>query len=188
MESFVICSRKILQIAKSKRIFDLTRFISYISIFIFFFTISACKSNKEVTTSSTTSPKSGHIPTTNTPIRFKKSTKLTPLLDLAKAQKKPVFIDFYTTWCGPCKQMDREVFRNRKVANFHNKEFINYKVDCEKGNGRNLASIFNIRAYPTLLFVDHKGNVLERHEGMAYPTKLLDMGEKAIRKYKQQYP
>ena len=43
----------------------------------------------------------------------------------AKAENKIVFVDAYTTWCGPCKKMDAETFPDKMVGDFYNKNFIN---------------------------------------------------------------
>jgi len=42
------------------------------------------------------------------------------VLEKAEKENKLVFVDAYTTWCGPCKQMSREVFTKKKVADFYN--------------------------------------------------------------------
>jgi thiol:disulfide interchange protein len=92
-----------------------------------------------------------------------------PLLSevLMKAEKedKIVFIDMYADWCLPCKVMDEEVFNDKATADFMNANFINYKVNGEKGEGPDLAVIYQVRGYPTHLFVDAKGRVLERNLG-----------------------
>ena len=113
---------------------------------------------------------------------FTESDQLMPLLDQAKKESKLVFVDFYTDWCLPCKLMEKDVFMNKELGAFFNKNFINFKVDAEKGNGVNLAQIFSIKAYPTLLFLNEKGQVLERKEGAAYHTELKAMAESAIAK------
>lgn len=113
---------------------------------------------------------------------FADSEQLMPLLDQAKAERKLVFIDFYTDWCLPCRLMERDVFMDKELGAFFNKNFINYKVDGEKGNGVNLVQIFSVKAYPTLLFLNDKGQVLERKEGAAYQTELKAMAESAISK------
>ena len=50
------------------------------------------------------------------------------LLTEAKKQNKPIFVDVYTTWCRPCKVLDKDVFPSEKVGEFYNKNFINYKI------------------------------------------------------------
>ena len=75
---------------------------------------------------------------------------------LAKAKKedKIVFVDCYTTWCGPCKWMDKNVFTDGAVAEFYNEHFVNVKLDMERGEGLDIATIYDVRAYPTLLFIN----------------------------------
>ena len=81
----------------------------------------------------------------------------------AKA-KKLVFIDFYATWCGPCKMMDRTVYTDSSVAQVA-ASFVNRKVDAEKGEGIALAQRYRINAYPTLVVVDPTGTEVARETG-----------------------
>lgn len=94
-------------------------------------------------------------------------------LEEAKKQNKMVFLDVYTTWCGPCKWMDENVFNHPNVAEKFNKQFINYKIDGESFDGINLAIKYGINSYPTYIFVDGDGNALHRIEGMMTPKLLL---------------
>ena len=68
-------------------------------------------------------------------IRFTEGT-WAQILSEAKNQQKLIFVDMYTTWCGPCKAMDKHVFTNAGVGDKFNAAFINYKIDAEKGNMR----------------------------------------------------
>ena len=58
---------------------------------------------------------------------------LESVLQKAAKENKLIFIDAYTTWCGPCKKMSKEVFTTDTVANYFNRTFVNYKFDMEKG-------------------------------------------------------
>ncbi len=116
-------------------------------------------------------------PTQNQSIEFVKSDYLAQI-DLAKATGKPVFIDFYTDWCGPCRVMDRDVFRDGKMAAFFNKHFINLKINAEKGDGIALAKQYGISAYPTLLFLNAQGAETKRVVGISTASKLVKIGEK----------
>lgn len=69
-------------------------------------------------------------------------------LEASKAEGKPVFIDFYTSWCGPCKMMARDVFPLQKVGDYFNANFVCIKLDAEK-EGKEQAAKFKVTAYPT---------------------------------------
>lgn len=133
---------------------------------------SAQKGSKTSTTKTTTKTKKG--------VHFQKSETLTALLDQAALENKVVFVDFYTSWCLPCKLMDEDVFSDSGVASYMNDNFISYKVNAEEGNGVNLKTVFEVVVYPTLLFLDSKGRVLVRKQGAAYPTELMELGEQAM--------
>ena len=91
----------------------------------------------------------------------------------AKAQKKLIFVDIYTTWCGPCKEMDKKTFTDPSVGDKFNARFINYKIDAEKGFGINLAKRYNVTSYPTCLFIDANENPVYKQEGLLRAPDLL---------------
>jgi thioredoxin-related protein len=86
-------------------------------------------------------------------------------LAAAKAESKLVFIDFYTSWCGPCKRMAREVFPTKQVGDVMNKSFVALQIDAEKGEGVQLAKKYKIKAYPTFVVTDAEGNETNRTLG-----------------------
>lgn len=53
-------------------------------------------------------------------------------LKKAKEQGKLIFMDCYTTWCGPCKMMSNQVFKQKQVGDFFNQNFVNLKVDMKR--------------------------------------------------------
>lgn len=83
----------------------------------------------------------------------------------AQEESKPIFMDCYTTWCGPCKWMAANIFTQPKVAAFYNENFVCVSFDMEKGEGKDLAKQYNIRAYPTLLYLDGEGTLLQLQRG-----------------------
>lgn len=99
---------------------------------------------------------------------------------LAKAKKenKLVFMDCYTTWCGPCKYLSKDIFPQQEVGDFFNKNFVSFKLDCEKGEGPDLASKYGVSSYPTLLFIDAEGNAVHKLVG-GMPAEDLIKGAKA---------
>lgn len=80
----------------------------------------------------------------------------------AQASKKMIFMDIYTTWCGPCKFMTSDIFPSAEVGAYANKTFVNAKFDAEKGEGIELAKKFVVKSYPTMLILNDKGEELGR--------------------------
>lgn len=111
--------------------------------------------------------------------------KWADLLALAEKDNKIIFVDAYAEWCGPCKMMDRQVFSTTEVGDVFNKNFINAKIDMEKGEGPQLRGMFGVTAYPTLLFVNSSGKVLHKVVGYQTPDKLIQNAELALRKVNQ---
>ncbi len=114
-------------------------------------------------------------------ISWTESQTLTAAIEEAKLKGQLVFIDFYTEWCTPCKMMDQDVYSDLAIAKLFNQNFVNLKVDCEKGGGPNLALLYQVYAYPALVFVDHNGRVVVRKDGSAYHTELTNLANEAIR-------
>ena len=102
------------------------------------------------------------------------------LLDKAKKDNKIIFVDAFTTWCGPCKMMAKNVFTDSMVGAFYNKNFINAKIDMEKGEGIELAQNYSVQAYPTFLFVDGNGVLQHRSVGYQEPPMFLGLGKTAL--------
>ncbi len=99
----------------------------------------------------------------------------------AAKEKKPVFIDIYTVWCGPCKKMANTVFTQQKVAEHFNSKFINFKVDTEKGEGIKLAEKYQVMSYPTYLFIDANGKLLYRIEGSMDADTFVKESQNALK-------
>lgn len=100
-------------------------------------------------------------------------------LKTAKAENKLIFVDAYTTWCGPCKWMAKNVFTDSQVGEYFNDSFVNVKIDMEKGEGPKLAKAWEITGYPTLIFIDKKGEVIHRSMGSRPAEDFLDLGHAA---------
>ncbi len=98
----------------------------------------------------------------------------------AKAEGKLLFVDAYATWCGPCRWMASNVFTDAKVGDFFNKNFINVKLDCEKGEGPDFARSYGIRAYPTLFIIGADGKVVKKTMGAKQAEDLIGFGKQAI--------
>jgi thiol:disulfide interchange protein len=115
-------------------------------------------------------------------VLFESDDFLQPALEKATSEEKLVFIDFYTNWCLPCKVMDENVFPDSSLGAFMNEKFINLKINAEYGNGSNLAFLYQVKQFPTLLFLDEKGKELLRREGGLGTSAFFELAQNAFEK------
>ncbi len=103
-------------------------------------------------------------------------------LEAAKEQDKIIFVDAYTTWCGPCKRMAKNVFPDAKVGEVYNQHFIPMKIDMEKGEGPKFARKYRVASYPTLLYIDGEGKIVHRQVGAQKIPQFLQLANMVMRK------
>ncbi len=115
----------------------------------------------------------------NRSINFNQSS-FKDLLATAKKENKMIFIDCFTTWCGPCKYMSKNIFTNDSVADIYNQNFINAKIDMEKGEGLEIAKKFKVQNYPTMLYLKSDGTELHRVCGSSEAQEFIQNGEVAL--------
>ena len=101
-------------------------------------------------------------------------------LEKAKTENKLVFIDCYTTWCGPCQTMAKNIFPQEKVGDYFNPRFISVKYDMEKGEGVELAKQFGLQAYPTFLIINPDGTLRHRLVGDTKPMNSSNWSKKLL--------
>lgn len=99
----------------------------------------------------------------------------------AKSSNKLIFIDAYAVWCGPCKWMSANTFTDKEVGDFFNDNFINLKIDMEKGEGPNLSRKFKVTAYPTLFFINKDEEIVKRVLGAKPPKEFLQIGQSVLK-------
>jgi thioredoxin-related protein len=116
-------------------------------------------------------------------------------VDAQQKDPKPIMIDVYTKWCGPCKMMSTNTFGDPRVANYLNENFYCVKFDAESPDtvlfqgktymnpdykpntpGRNgvhqFTRFLNVSAYPTLFFFDHNTKALGPVTGYRTPGQI----------------
>jgi thioredoxin-related protein len=106
-------------------------------------------------------------------------------------EKKLIFIDVYTTWCGPCKMMDKYTFADAEIAKILNTHFYPVKLNAEQkeditafgttfkfvpngGTGyHQLAAslLSNKLQYPTLIFMNEDIKIIQTIPGFFKPEE-----------------
>lgn len=117
----------------------------------------------------------------------------------AKAENKYIFIDCFTTWCGPCKYMTANIFPQQEVGDFFNSKFINVKLQMDVTEGDNeevkkwyedakaIGEQYSVRAYPTFLFFSPDGKVAHRMVGGGEAEAFIARSKEALDPDKQYY-
>lgn len=118
----------------------------------------------------------------------------------AKAENKYIFVDCYTTWCGPCKYMSANIFPQEKVGNFMNEKYLNVKVQMDKtpkdgedvkkwyADAEQIDKDYTIRAYPTFLVFAPDGQIVDRQVGGADADMFIERCAASLEPSKQYYP
>jgi thiol-disulfide isomerase/thioredoxin len=85
---------------------------------------------------------------------------------LGASQKKPVLVDVYAEWCGPCKNMEKTVFPDDSVQLILKSRYVLAKINGDDPVlGDTLRRQFQIRAYPTYIVLTSAGRERKRHIG-----------------------
>ena len=103
-------------------------------------------------------------------------------LQRADVEDKLVFIDFFTTWCVPCREMDATTFQDPEVGAWLAEHTVALKVDAEANETNEaLAKRFGVRSYPNYVFVSPEGDLLDRLGGKRASAPFLAFGASVLR-------
>ena len=103
------------------------------------------------------------------------------MLAKAKAENKLIFVDVYTQWCGPCKNVAKNVFPQQKMGDVYNKQFINFQIDAESPAGKEFVKQYPVDGYPTFFYINAEGQVINKAvggrdvDGFLQEAKMLDI-------------
>lgn len=131
-------------------------------------------------------------------INFEKLPGWKETLLKAKNEKKAIFVDAFTTWCGPCKQMDKQVFPQKEVGDFFNANFISFKLQMDQtpkddaatkarySDAKMFEQTYKITSYPCYLFFDQDGKLMHKAGGGGLkPADFIEIGKEALDPGKQ---
>jgi thiol-disulfide isomerase/thioredoxin len=133
--------------------------MKHYQIIILLFLLIGCKTDKTSTKIKETSTITSSEEFVIIEQDYKKALKI------ANKSDKLIFVDFYTTWCAPCKQLDKLVFKNDSIQQILKKDFILLKYDAENDTIFHLSKKHHISSYPTGLILNKNGFVLNRKYG-----------------------
>lgn len=83
----------------------------------------------------------------------------------AVVEKRTIILDFYTTWCGPCKKMTKEIESDEQASKWIKEKYLFYKINAESFDGVDLAQKMKVNSYPTYVFVSPDWRVKYRFTG-----------------------
>lgn len=99
-------------------------------------------------------------------------TESAAALRAAASTRRPIFVDVWAVWCVPCKQLDVTTYRDESVLDAVT-AFVPLKIDFDLQTS--FVSKYGVGPLPTLLFLDHEGKELLRHEGVVSASLLLSL-------------
>lgn len=99
-------------------------------------------------------------------------TSLDEAMAAAKQQNKPVIVDFWATWCGPCVTMEETTWPDPKVV-AASANYIMVKQDVDKN--QQTAGEYKVEGVPTLLFLSPEGKETHRRVGAISAAELTEL-------------
>jgi len=130
-------------------------------------------------------------------IRFEHGSTWEKVKAKAKAENKHIFVDCFTTWCGPCIWIAEHVFPQEKVGDFFNANFVNLKLQMDQtgkdseevrswyGEAKRFAKEYAVRAYPTFLVFSPEGKLVHRMVGGSEADEFIARAKEALDPEKQ---
>ena len=90
----------------------------------------------------------------------------------AGEEGKLFFVDFYATWCAPCKWMEESTFKDKEVISLLSQNYVAMKVDIDDLDGYSIKQKYQVHILPTILIFNSKGELVERIEETVSSRKM----------------
>ena len=87
------------------------------------------------------------------------------ILSIVKSTGKPGFLYFETDWCIDCKELKRDIFSRLELIEYVEKNFVPFLIDAEKETGPGLKTLYDIGFYPTVVFINLQGEIIDKIVG-----------------------
>lgn len=125
-------------------------------------------------------------------IRFIQHQTWNDIKELAKRENKYIFLDCYTTWCGPCKAMDKNVFSNDTVASYFNDRFVSVRVQMDRTKKDDdwvqqwydtadaIGKRYKIAAFPSFVFLSPEGLIVHKETGYKPVQEFIKVAQTAL--------
>jgi thioredoxin-related protein len=132
-------------------------------------------------------------------VKFEHGSTWKEVLAKAKAENKYIFMDAFTTWCGPCRYMTANIFPQEKVGNFFNEKYVNLAVQLDTTKADNeevkkwykdahdIMVDYKVNVFPTYLFFSPDGKLVHRAIGSSDAETFLVKANDALNPEKQYY-
>lgn len=130
---------------------------------------------------------------TNNGIQWLEGLTWQGVRDKARRENKYIFLDCFTTWCGPCKKMDEKVYSNDTVGDFFNPRFVSIKVQMDKTKNDNvfiqnwykdaeeIRIKYHVDMFPCFIFLNPQGNIVLLKTGYRGVNDFVTLAQMAMK-------
>lgn len=143
---------------------------------IYFYNRPASNSDAQVAQADMTASVSEDQPSQNAPSKVSDRIlwkDYTPGMALAEKEGKSIFLYFHADWCGYCRKLKNETFKDDRIKAYLNNNFVSISVDTDKR--QKLAQQWGVRGLPTLWFLEQDGKKVNSLPGFVDADQLYSI-------------